>query len=57
MDKNKETEKTEEKKLRDLTPAKDAKGGVHDKTDPPFVMPPTRQPGARERKPTLSSNK
>jgi hypothetical protein len=28
MDNDKETEKTEETKLRDLTPEKDAKGGI-----------------------------
>ena len=37
MDKDKETEKTEEKKLRDLTPEKDAKGGAK---RTPFTGPP-----------------
>jgi hypothetical protein len=38
MDKDKETE---EQKLRDLTPEKDAKGGA---TRPVITYPPTQQP-------------
>ena len=60
MDKDKETEKTKEKKLRDLTPEKDAKGGsggpdrdplppkFGNPTDPPFLPPDT---GAKPRMP------
>jgi hypothetical protein len=38
MDKDKETEQTEEKKLRDLTPEKDAKGGAKSPSPQPLPL-------------------
>ena len=50
MDKDKESKKKEEKKLRDLTPEKDAKGGARRK---PVTYPPTHQQPPNER-PTIA---
>ena len=52
MDKDQETEKTEEKKLRDLTPEKDAKGGMRS-----AVAPDRPSAGSPAQKSTYSNVK
>jgi hypothetical protein len=54
MDKDKEIEKTEDKKLRDLTPEKDAKGGT---SGTALYGPPVQTTEPSPGKPQWSQNK